>query len=63
MGVLFFPVLEPLGLDLDTLAFNADPSLLAIRQKYLYTALYDTIKAIAQQNFAQLNRFHYTRYS
>ncbi len=46
-----FPVLEPFGRDLD-FAFT-DP---ALKQKYLYTPLYDTIKAIAQ-TYANLNRF------
>ncbi len=54
-GRIIFPVLEPFGNDLDTLAFRGDP--LALRDKYVYRALYDTIKAIAQQNFPQLNRF------
>ncbi|MBX3240028.1 MAG: cell surface protein SprA [Chitinophagaceae bacterium] len=46
-----FPVLEPFGKDLE-FAFS-DP---ALKQKYLYTPLYDTIKAIAQ-TYANLNRF------
>ncbi|MBX2923061.1 MAG: cell surface protein SprA [Chitinophagaceae bacterium] len=48
---IIFPVLEPFGRDLQ-FAFN-DP---ALRQKYLYLPLYDTIKAIAQ-TYANLNRF------
>ena len=61
-GRIIFPVLEPLGRDLDTLAFLTPQQGLPaatpdIRNKYVYYALYDTIKAIAQQNFAQLNRF------
>ncbi len=46
-----FPVLEPFGRDLE-FAFS-DP---ALKQKYLYLPLYDTIKAIAQ-TYANLNRF------
>ncbi|MBX3254969.1 MAG: cell surface protein SprA [Chitinophagaceae bacterium] len=48
---IIFPVLEPFGRDLQ-FAFS-DP---ALRQKYLYLPLYDTIKAIAQ-TYANLNRF------
>lgn len=47
-----FPVLEPFGHDLDY-AFVKDP---ALRNKYLFYPLYDTIKAIAQ-TYANLNRF------
>ncbi|MGL1664074.1 hypothetical protein ACSTJP_00045, partial [Vibrio parahaemolyticus] len=49
-----FPVLEPFGRDLDTLAFSGLP--VATKQKYLYYQLYDSIKAIAQ-TFANVNRF------
>ena len=49
---VIFPVLEPFGHDLDY-AFTTDP---ALREKYLFYPLYDTIKAIAQ-TFANLNRF------
>ena len=57
-GKIVFPVLEPFGKDLYELAFNngvglpagVDPS------KYVYQALYDSIKAIAQ-TYANLNRF------
>lgn len=48
---VMFPVLEPFGHDLD-FAFS-DP---ALREKYLFYPLYDTIKAIAQ-TYANLNRF------
>lgn len=48
---IIFPVLEPFGHDLDY-AFATQ----ALRDKYLYYPLYDTIKAIAQ-TYANLNRF------
>ena len=54
MGRIVFPVLEPFGKDLDTLAFSAVPA--AIKRKYVYYQLYDSIKAIAQ-TYANLNRF------
>jgi len=54
MGRVVFPVLEPFGRDLDTLAFAGQP--LALKKKYVYYQLYDSIKAIAQ-TYANLNRF------
>src|SRR5574343_49252 len=54
MGRVVFPVLEPFGRDLDTLAFSGLP--VATKQKYIYYQLYDSIKAIAQ-TFANVNRF------
>ena len=48
---IIFPVLEPFGHDLDYVY-----STQALRDKYLYYPLYDTIKAIAQ-TYANLNRF------
>ncbi|MGN6616954.1 MAG: cell surface protein SprA [Ilyomonas sp.] len=53
-GKIIFPVLEPFGRDLDTLAFAGQPA--ALKQKYIYYQLYDSIKAIAQ-TYANLNRF------
>ncbi len=53
-GRIIFPVLEPFGYDLDSLAYNGvDPS---ISQKYVYTALYDSIKSIAQ-TYTNKNRY------
>ena len=49
---IVFPVLEPFGRDLEY-AFTSNP---ALREKYLFYPLYDTIKAIAQ-TYANLNRF------
>ncbi len=48
---IIFPVLEPFGHDMDYVF--ATP---ALRSRYLYYPLYDTIKAIAQ-TYANLNRF------
>ncbi len=54
MGRVVFPVLEPFGRDLDTLAFSGQST--AMKKKYVYYMLYDSIKAIAQ-TYANLNRF------
>jgi cell surface protein SprA len=54
MGRVVFPVLEPFGKDLDTLAFAGLP--VTTKNKYIYYQLYDSIKAIAQ-TYANLNRF------
>jgi cell surface protein SprA len=48
---IIFPMLEPFGRDLEYVYPDA-----ATAEKYLFTPLYDTIKAIAS-NFANLNRF------
>ena len=53
-GKIIFPVLEPFGRDLESIAF-ADQTT-AIKQKYIYYQLYDSIKAIAQ-TYANLNRY------
>jgi cell surface protein SprA len=53
-GKIIFPVLEPFGRDLDSLAFKGvTPD---ISSKYLYQPLYDSIKAIAQ-TYANLNHY------
>ena len=54
MGRIVFPVLEPFGRDLDALAFAGQTT--ALKNKYVYYALYDSIKAIAQ-TYANLDRF------
>ena len=54
-GRIIFPVLEPFGTDLQRLAFANQPP--SVYEKYVFQPLYDTIKAIAQQNYANLNRF------
>ena len=54
-GRIIFPVLEPFGSDLRRLAFANQPA--STYEKYVFQPLYDTIKAIAQQNYANLNRF------
>lgn len=48
---IIFPVLEPFGHDLDYVFANQ-----AMRNKFLYYPLYDTIKAIAQ-TYTNLNKF------
>ncbi len=53
-GKIIFPVLEPFGRDLDSLAFGGQPQ--DLKNKYVYYYLYDSIKAIAQ-TYANLNRF------
>jgi cell surface protein SprA len=51
---IIFPMLEPFGRDLDTLAFiNSSPE---IRNKYVFYPLYDTIKEIAK-TYANLDRY------
>jgi cell surface protein SprA len=51
---IIFPLLEPFGRDLDTLAFLNQPQ--SVKDKYLFYPLYDTIKEIAK-NFANLDRY------
>jgi cell surface protein SprA len=53
-GKVIFPVLEPFGKDLETLAFAGVAP--AIKDKYIYRQLYDSIKAIAQ-TYANFSRF------
>jgi cell surface protein SprA len=55
-GRIIFPILEPFGRDLRRLAFQGMP--LDVSDKYIFQALYDTIKSIAQQNYAQFDRFY-----
>ena len=50
---VIFPVLEPFGRDLAVQVYNSVP---ATAKDTLYFALYDSIKAVAQQ-FPNLNRF------
>jgi cell surface protein SprA len=54
LGRVVFPVLEPFGRDLEALAFNGMPA--ATKKKYIFYALYDSIKAIAQ-TYMNVNRF------
>lgn len=59
-GKIVFPVLEPFGKDLEALAFATSGP--ALKQKYIYYQLYDTIKVIAQ-TYANLNRFQLKGYA
>jgi cell surface protein SprA len=53
-GKIIFPFLEPFGDDLETAAFNGAPQ--ALKDKYIFHQLYDTIKAVAQ-TFANVDRY------
>ncbi len=53
-GRVIFPLLEPFGHDLDSLAFQGASA--AIKAKYEFPQLYDTIKAVAQTN-ANVDRY------
>jgi len=53
-GRVIFPVLEPFGRDLDTLAFAGQPQ--SLKNKYVFYQLYDTIKAVAQ-TYANVDRY------
>lgn len=57
---IIFPFLEPFGKDLGDVAFAGSPP--AIRDKYLYLPLYDTIKAIAA-TYANLDRYIISGYA
>jgi len=52
---IIFPKLEPFGHDLDT-AFTNPADSAALRQKYLFYPLYDTIKEVAK-TYANLDRY------
>lgn len=51
---IIFPLLEPFGRDLDSIAFRNSTQ--DIKDKYVYYPLYDTIKSIAE-TYANLNRY------
>ncbi len=53
-GKIIFPVLQPFGRDLDTLAFAGQPQ--SLKDQYVYYPLYDSIQAIAQ-TYPNLDRF------
>jgi len=55
LGVIIFPELQPFGSFMDSVAFgnNAPDS---FQQKYIFSQLYDTIKAVAQ-TFANVDRY------
>ena len=52
-GRVIFPVLQPFGRDLDSLAFQNSQ---ALAPTYIFNQLYDTIKAVAQ-TFANVDRY------
>ena len=54
-GKVIFPVLQPFGRDLETLAFSGI-GMDALKKKYIYYPLYDSIKAIAL-TYTNLNHF------
>ena len=51
---IIFPVLEPFGRDLDSLAFRNSP---ALKNNYVFYQLYDTIKEVAK-TFANVDRYY-----
>ena len=51
---IIFPLLEPFGKDLDSLAFKNSQSL---KNNYVFTQLYDTIKEVAK-TYAQVDRYY-----
>ncbi len=59
-GRIIFPLLEPFGQDLDSLAFSSSPQ--SLKDKYVYYPLYDTIKEIAK-TFANLDRYIISGYA
>jgi cell surface protein SprA len=54
LGTVIFPVLQPFGQDLDSLAFNGSPT--ALKQQYVFYQLYDTLQAVAQ-TYANVDRY------
>jgi cell surface protein SprA len=54
LGTIIFPKLQPFGADLDSAAFAGAPD--SLIQKYVFSQLYDTIKAVAQ-TFANVDRY------
>ncbi len=55
LGKIIFPVLEPFGSYLNTTALAGQDT--TIKAKYVYSQLYDSIKAIAQ-TYANLDRYY-----
>ena len=53
-GRIIFPLLEPFGHDLDSIAFSGSPQ--TLKDKYVFYQLYDTIKAVAQ-TYANVDRY------
>ncbi|WP_432711900.1 cell surface protein SprA [Pedobacter sp.] len=53
-GRLVFPVLEPFGADLASQFYGTEQTLI---DKYTFTALYDSTKVVAQQQFLRQNKY------
>ncbi|GAB2696488.1 cell surface protein SprA [Mucilaginibacter koreensis] len=53
-GRIMFPTIEPFGADLSAKFTNTEQ---ALRDRYVYQPLYDSLKTIAQQLFPRLNRY------
>lgn len=53
-GKIIFPLLQPFGRDLDSIAFAGMPQ--EVKDKYIFYHLYDSIKAIAT-TYSNLDRF------
>ena len=51
---IIFPVLQPFGKDLDSLAFKNSP---ALKKDYVFYQLYDTIKEVAK-TFANVDKYY-----
>jgi cell surface protein SprA len=55
LGTIIFPVLQPFGHYIDSVAFN-NSTVDSIQQDYIFSQLYDTIKAVAQ-TYANVDRY------
>ena len=55
LGTIIFPVLQPFGHYLDSVAFN-NSTVDTVQQDYIFSQLYDTIKAVAQ-TYANVDRY------
>ena len=55
LGTIIFPVLQPFGHYIDSVAFN-NSTVDSIQQEFIFSQLYDTIKAVAQ-TYANVDRY------
>jgi cell surface protein SprA len=55
LGTIIFPELQPFGHYIDSVAFN-NSTVDSIQQDYIFSELYDTIKAVAQ-TYANVDRY------